>query len=130
MVNSEVSRISALAATRSEVCLFIVFFIFGDTPSEICMVLKNGVCRSSSEALFSAKPTCVDKNTSPNDPSNPNFPPLELRFGPLRAEFYDFRVRISLYSVMFSGWTPPGTREIRVFRNRAVARKRSAFRHE
>ena len=127
MVNSEVSRIRALAATRSEVCLFLVFFIFDDTPSEICMVLKNGVCRSSSEALFSAEPTFVEKKSSPNEPSNPNFPPLELRFRPPRAEFYDFRVRISLYSIVFSGRTPPDTQEIRTFPKRAVARKRSAF---
>ncbi len=86
MINSEVSRIRALAAARSEIFVFIVFFIFGDTPREICMVLKNGVCRSSSEALFSAEPTIVEKKSSPNEPSNPIFPPLELRFRPPRAE--------------------------------------------
>ena len=58
---SELLRIRALVATRSEVCLFLVFFIFGDTPSEICIVLKNGVWDSSSEALFSAEPTFVHK---------------------------------------------------------------------
>ena len=90
-------------------------FIFGDTPSEIRMVLKNGVCRSSSEALFSAEPTFVDKKTSPNDPSNPNFPPLELRFGPLRAEFCDFRVCISFYFIVFSGQSPLGLEKYAFF---------------
>ena len=61
MLISDLFKIRALAATRSEVCLFLVFFIFGDTPSEICIVLKSGVWDSSSEALFSAEPTFVDK---------------------------------------------------------------------
>ena len=104
--------------------------MFGDNPTEIRMVLKNGVCRSSSEALFSAEPTFVEKITSPNEPSNQNCHPLELRFWPPRAGFCDFMVRMSLYSILFSGRTPPGTREIRTFPKRAVARKRSAFRQE
>ncbi len=85
---------------------------------------------SSSEALFSAEPTFLDKKNVSRSPSEPRFWPSGARIwaseGSSSRLLHAFF--IGFYSVCWLG--PPGTREKRTFQKRAVARKRRAFRLE